>query len=278
MQTQLDLSLTDSLIFHSINVGLFTFVSSITLFTNNVPSSIAIGIVFIYKVFVLMDGLCLIFMALIKYLLIFHGPLLEIYNEQKIRLSLLLSGFTLSVFLCILDIESFKITDGFYPYLTGIDSTPNEATVAITTKCVYGLVAILHLALICRIEAQSYSLEEGVLYLVVKNENGKQFASKRVFHRLSAFMFVTIFTLWFVYHIYMEEIIQLMQTYLPSPVGYIRTLSLIQFFFVDIILIIMLSKNRQPLRALYNDFKNQYSVGPWVLHVSSVGPNVVGMI
>ena len=112
----------------------------------------------------------------------------------------------------------------------------------------------------------------------MKNENGTQFASKKIFHRLSAFMFVTIFTLWFVYHTYMEEIIQFMKTYLPSPVGYIRTLSLIQFLFVDIILIIMLSKNRQPLRKLYNDLKNQYSVGPWVLHVSSVGSNVVGMM
>ena len=77
MQTQLDLSLTDSLIFHSINVGLLTLISTITLFTNSIPSNIALAIVFIYKVFVLMDGFCLIFVALIKYTLIFCGFLLE---------------------------------------------------------------------------------------------------------------------------------------------------------------------------------------------------------
>ena len=278
MQTQLDLSLTDSLIFHSINVGLLTLISTITLFTNSIPSNIALAIVFIYKVFVLMDGFCLIFVALIKYTLIFCGFLLENHDEQKIRQSLLCSGFTLSVILCIMDIESFKITDGFYPYLTGVDLTPNEATVAISTKFVYGLVAVIHLALICRIEAQSYSLEEGVLYLVVKNEKAIEFFARRFFHRLSAIMYVSIFAVGFVLHIYMEEIFHFMKTYLPSPVGYIHTLSLIQFCIVDLILIVMLHKNKQHLRTLYNKFKHQYSVAHWILHVSSVWPNVVGMI
>ena len=278
MQTQLDLSLTDSLIFHSINVGLLTLISTITLFTNNISSGIALAIVFIYKVFVLMDGFCLIFVALIKYLLIFHGPLLGNYEEQRIRLSLLCSGFTMSIGLCILDIESFKITDGFYPYLSGADLTPNEATIAITTIFVYRLMAILHLALLCRIEAQSYSLEEGVLFLVVKNENTLEFVGKRFFHRLSAFLFLSISTIGFVLHRYMEEIFQFIRTYLPTPIGYIHTLSLIQFFVVDIILIVIVVKNKQHLRTLYNNFKHQYSLGPWVLHVSSVGPNVVGMI
>ena len=52
---------------------------------------------------------------------------------------------------------------------------------ALITGLVYGLVAVFHLALICRIEAQSYSLEEGVLYLVVKNENTLEFVAKRFF-------------------------------------------------------------------------------------------------
>ena len=278
MQTQLDLSLIDSLIFHSINVGLATLISTISLFTNNIPSNIALAIVFFYKVFVLMDGFCLIFIALIKYFSIFHGYLLDNYNEQKIRLSLLISGFIMSVILCTLDIESFKITDGFYPYFTGVDLTPNEAIVAITNRCVYGLVAVLHLALICRIEAQSYSLEEGVLYLIVKNEDTSEFVARRVFHRLSAFMFVIIFAIGLVFHTFMEEILYFIRNYLPTPIGFIHTLTLIQFFIVDVVLIVMLYKNKQHLRTLYNDFKNQYSVAPWVLHVSSVGPNVVGMI
>ena len=142
----------------------------------------------------------------------------------------------------------------------------------------YRLVAILHLALLFRIEAQSYSLEEGVLFLVVKNENTLEFVGKRFFHRLSAIMYVSISTIGFVLHRYKEDIFQFIRTHLPTPIGYIHTLSLIQFFVVDIILIIMLYKNKQHFRTLYNNFKNQYSVGPWVLHVSSVGPNVVGMI
>ena len=104
MQTQLDQSLIDLLIFHTLDVTVFTTISTVTLISNNVPDAIAYALVFVYKVFLLMDGFCLIFYAIIKYLSIFYQSILHTYMIWWLKKNTTFWLATIRLFISIVDL------------------------------------------------------------------------------------------------------------------------------------------------------------------------------
>ena len=249
MQTQLDVSLCDALLFHSIDVGVFTIISTITLFTNNVPKEVAYGTVIVYIFCVLMDGMSLIFVAIIKYLSIFHRTLLDNYDEKKIkRLSRFMIAFASIVLLIMFDLTSLE-NNGYIAYLTGTNEVPTQKANN-STNFIFACVAIVHFALICRIEAQNFKYKEGILYLVVKKENVLEFVASKFFNRIFALMTSFLFVVFILFYVYFEEFYFDTTRYLPR-IGYIYALPLIQFWIVDIILLSMILKNLRFLMKVF---------------------------
>ena len=251
MQTQLDVSLSDALLFHSIDVGVFTIISTITLFTNNVPKEVAYAIVIVYIFCVLMDGMSLIFVAIIKYLSIFYRTLLDDYDEKKIkRLSRFIIAFASVVLLITFDLTSLE-NNGYIAYLTGTNEAPTQKANN-STNFVFALVAIVHFALICRIEARNFKYEEGILYLVIKKENVLEFVASNFFNRIFALMTSFMFVVFIISYVYFEEIYFDTTRYLPR-IGYVHALPLVQFWIVDVILVSMLLKNLRFLKKVYQN-------------------------
>ena len=122
MQTQLDQSLIDLLIFHTLDVTVFTTISTVTLISNNVPEVIAYGLIFVYKVFLLKDGFCLISYAITKYFSIFHQSILNTFSENKITLLQRFLGLLFSIVIQVFDFNSLS-KSAYVSCLTGNDLT-----------------------------------------------------------------------------------------------------------------------------------------------------------
>ena len=102
-----------------------------------------------------MDGFCLISYAITKYLSILHQSILITFSENKITLLQRFLGLLFSIVIQVFDSNSLP-KSAYVSCLTGNDLTPSHR-VDISTNVVYSIVAMVHLALICRIEALNYS-------------------------------------------------------------------------------------------------------------------------
>ena len=214
--------------------------STLTLFTTNLPEKLVLVLVFVHGVFMLMDGFCLIFIALIKFMSIFYAPFLHECNELKVQNYLRLFGFGCSILIQAFDdLVNGKNSEYFY-YLTGKDLHP-KLIVDYNVIIVYSLVGIIHLALFFAIEAQSYKFEDGILYLVVKNPNLIEFQNSQFLNRSFAFMVGLLTGLFIIFMKYFEDFIPWI-TLTSHSIGYINPLILTQFFIVDLILLGMVLK------------------------------------
>ena len=255
MQTQLDQSLIDLLTFHTLDVASFTMISTVTLFTNNVPDMVACGMFFIFKVFLLMDGFHLMFYALIKYLLIFHQSKLNIFSENKIKLFLRLFGLVASIVIQACDFESYTYS-GEVAYLTNREIA-RSSVIDSSTNVVYSLMAIIHFALFCRIEALNYHYEEGIVFLVFRDETFTDFISTKFFNQLFALMAGIIIVLIMITNYFVENLFASFN-YPMSVVGYIHSNLFFQFLIVDLILMLMVYKNPILVKRILNDIQLQF--------------------
>ena len=258
MQTQLDQSLIDLLFFHTLDVAAFTMISTVTLFTNNIPKMVACGFYFVFKVFLLMDGFCLIFYASIKYLSIFHQSKLNTFSENKIKLFLRISGLAASVIIQLCDYESYTYSD-YVSYLTHENLTPSTV-IDLSTNIIYSLMSIIHFALFCRIEALNYSYEEGIMFLVFRDETFTDFISTKFFSQIFALMAGMIIVLIVIFNYFVEDIMTNFTFSYLSMVGYIDISNFFQFLIVDFILIIMVCKNPILVRRVLNDIQIQFRI------------------
>ena len=257
MQTQLDQSLIDLLTFHTLDVASFTMISTVTLFTNNIPDVVACGIFFIFKVFLLMDGFHLMFYAVIKYLLIFHQSKLNIFSENNIKLFLRLFGLIASIVIQACDFESY-IYSGEVAYLTN-RNLAQSSVIDLSTNVVYSLMALIHFALFCRIEALNYHYEEGIVFLVFRDETFTDFISTKFFNQLFALMAGIIIVLIMITNYFVEHLL-VNFSYPMSVVGYIHSNLFFQFLIVDLILMLMVYKNPILVRRILNDIQLQFRI------------------
>ena len=259
MQTQLDQSLIDLLTFHTLDVASFTMISTVTLFTNNIPDVVACGIFFIFKVFLLMDGFHLMFYAVIKYLLIFHQSKLNIFSENNIKLFLRLFGLIASIVIQACDFESY-IYSGEVAYLTNRNLAPSSV-IDLSTNVVYSLMALLHFALFCRIEALNYHYDEGIVFLVFRDETFTDFISTKFFNQLFAMMAGMIIVMIMITNYFVEHLLVIVNFNFPlSVVGYIHSNLFFQFLIVDLILMLMVYKNPILVRRILNDIQLQFRI------------------
>ena len=253
MQTQVDLSFIEAHIFHTIDVTCIMLISTLTLFTTNLPNELAFVLVSVCKVFLFMDGFCLIYIALIKFMSIFYPTVLNDYSEQKVRKYLRYFGLVCSILIealeIIVDGENFE----YIAYLTGKDLNP-KPNVDVGTIIIYSLVGIAHFALLCAIEAQSYKYEDGILYLVIKNPNLIDFQNSQFLNRVMAFMVALLVGLFIIFMKYFDDVIPWITLTLPS-IGYINPMILTQFFVVDLALLAMVLKWSTSKKIL-EQFKN----------------------
>ena len=257
MQTQLDQSLIDLLTFHTLDVSSFTMISTVTLFTNNIPDVVAYGMFFIFKVFLLMDGFHLMFYAVIKYLLIFHQSKLNIFSENNIKLFLRLFGLIASIVIQACDFESY-IYSGEVAYLTN-RNLAQSSVIDLSTNVVYSLMALIHFALFCRIEALNYHYEEGIVFLVFRDETFTDFISTKFFNQLFALMAGIIIVLIMITNYFVEHLL-VNFSYPMSVVGYIHSNLFFQFLIVDLILMLMVYKNPILVRRILNDIQLQFRI------------------
>ena len=240
MQTQVDLSFIEAHIFHTIDVTCIMLISTLTLFTTNLPIELVFVLVCICKVFLYMDGFCLIYIALIKFMSIYYATVLNDYSEQKVRKYLRYFGMVSSILIEALEILVYGEKFEYIDYLTSKDLNP-KLTVDLGTIIIYSLVGIVHFALLCAIEAQSYKYEDGILYLVVKNPNLIDFQNSQFLNRLMTFMVALLVGLFIIFIKYFENVIPWITLTLPN-VGYINPMILTQFFVVDLALLAMVLK------------------------------------
>ena len=257
MQTQLDQSLIDLLIFHTLDVAVFTAVSTVTLISNNVPDEIAYVLVFVYKVFLLMDGFCLISYAITKYLSIFHQSILNTFSENKITLLQRCLGLLFSIVIQVFDFNSLP-KSAYVSCLTGNNLTPSHR-VDISTNVVYSIVAMVHLALICRIEALNYSYEDGIMYLIFRDETFHEMIKTKFFNQIFAMMSGLLCVLFIIFNYYIEEIMNLF-TIPMSTVGYIHPMIFFQFAIVDFVLIAMINKYPKLLSKVWKELYLQFRI------------------
>ena len=257
MQTQLDQSIIDLLIFHTLDVAVFTTISTVTLISNNVPDAIAYALVFVYKLFLLMDGFCLIFYAIIKYLSIFHQSILHKFSENKVTWFQRLFGLLFAIMIQAFDFDSLP-KSSYVSCLTGTNLTPSHR-VDISTNVVYAIVAMVHLALICRIEALNYSYEDGIMYLIFRDETFQELIKTKFFNQIFAMMSGLICLLFFIFNYHAEEIINLF-TIPMTTIGYIQPMIFFQFAIVDLVLIAMINKYPKLLSRVWKELYLQFRI------------------
>ena len=257
MQTQLDQSLIDLLMFHTLDVAVYTLISTATFLTNSISTEVAYVSVFIFKVFLLMDGLCLISYAIIKYLSIFHQSILHTFSENKVTWLQRIFGLLFVIMIQAFDFESLP-KSAYVSCLTGKNLTSNHR-VDISTNIVYSIVAVVHLALFCRIEALNYSFEEGIMYLIFKDETFQELIKTKFFNQIFAMMSGLISVVFFIFNYYIEEIINVF-TLPMSTIGYIQPMIFFQFAIVDLVLIAMINKCPKLLSRVWKELCLQFRI------------------
>ena len=200
-----------------------------------------------------MDGFCLIFIALIKFLSIFYATVLHDCNELKVRNYLRLFGFGCSILIQAFDDWVNERNSEYFYYLTGKDLNP-KLIVDYYIIIVYTLVGLIHFALFCVIEAQSFKFEDGILYLVVKNPNLIEFQNSQFLNRIFAFMVGLLIGLFIIFMTYFDDFIPWI-TITSQSIGYINPLILTQFFIVDLVLLGTVLK--------WSTYKNIDIIGPF---------------
>ena len=218
---------------------------------------LACGIFFIFKVFLLMDGFHLMFYAVIKYLLIFHQSKLNMFSENKIKLFLRLFGLVASIVIQACDFESYTYS-GEVAYLTN-KNLVQSSVIDLSTNVVYSLMAFIHLALFCRIEALNYRYEEGIVFLVFQDETFTDFIATKFFNQLFALMAGIIIFLIMITNYFMEHLFAHFN-FPMSVVGYIHSNLFFQFLIVDLILMLMVYKNPILVKRVLNDIQLQFRI------------------
>ena len=168
MQTLYDYILNNVIIDTIICFSSITFCYTVATFFNNIPPSIAKLILALVMVCTVHNGISLVSVAVIRYLLVFHGTIFYAKEDDKILRVTKIANFTMSMIMALLDsafIFDFE-SSGNYQSMVH-QNIPTQGGISSSMKISFGFVIIAFSTLQVRLEIQNYKFGEG-FFMVLK--------------------------------------------------------------------------------------------------------------
>ena len=165
MQTLYDYVLSNLIIDTIICFSGLTISFTIATFFHNVPPSIAKMIITFSMVVTVHNGISLVSVAVIRYLLIFHNTIFSIKSDDEVLKVTKIANLTISMIMVLwdsaflLDFESLST----YQSMVHQNTASNGGTISVSMKLSFLLVIVAFSTLQVCLEVQNYKFGEGFI-------------------------------------------------------------------------------------------------------------------
>ena len=165
MQTLYDYILCNVIIDTIICFSAVTLCSTIATFFGNVPPSVAKSIITFTMVATVHNGISLVSVAVIRYLLIFHGTIFLIKSDDEILRVTKIANFTISMIMALWDsafLFDFE-SSGKYQSLVHQNTSSHDGGISYSMKLSFIFVIVAFSTVQVCLEVQNYKFGEGFI-------------------------------------------------------------------------------------------------------------------
>jgi len=165
MQTLYDYILCNVIIDTIICFSAVTLCSTIATFFDNVPPSVAKSIITFTMVATVHNGISLVSVAVIRYLLIFHGTIFLIKSDDEILRVTKIANFTISMIMALWDsafLFDFE-SSGKYQSLVHQNTSSHDGGISYSMKLSFIFVIVAFSTVQVCLEVQNYKFGEGFI-------------------------------------------------------------------------------------------------------------------